>query len=111
MKLTRPHAKSSFAICVRCDHYDRGCKLFDRDCVSNLPESERKPCNIYGHLLHGGGCLADPPLFNAANPPQTFEPRACDLNGWSTCGQTRRKSYPRGSPVQRVVHALNCESH
>lgn len=61
----RKRAREVFAICTsnECGHYGvherhgkkcRGCGLMNR------------PCRLFDHLLTGGGCFADPPLFDAS---------------------------------------------
>jgi hypothetical protein len=56
-KARRDHARKSFAKCLHCEKYKAGCKLFRKGSSSEVSVSERKPCNVYAHLLSGGGCL------------------------------------------------------
>lgn len=63
----RQYARESFKQCLGCRHYAKGCQRLNVSSLSPIKPSDRKPCNIYAHLLFGGDCLDDPPKFRLAN--------------------------------------------
>jgi hypothetical protein len=58
-KPERVRAKECFAICQSNACGNWGTNEANRTGCLLLP----MPCRTFDHIYHGGGCLADPPLF------------------------------------------------
>lgn len=76
----RQHFLDKLPICMsnQCGNYgqDAGCE----GCLL----IGGKPCKLEKHLLHGGGCKKDPPLFLPAVDDGKANEEACDTAGDET---------------------------